>query len=153
MQTRTPTLPAPVGKLLSLLPAKPGSQLFACALNRLLVRHLPQDVRAALSAKRMRLRALDAGIAFDFGWDGQSFRALGPGGPADLAISASVHDFSLLASRKEDPDTLFFSRRLVMEGDTELGLLVKNTLDALEEPLFDLQALLPRHLLALLRAH
>ena len=31
-------------------------------------------------------------------------------------------------------DTLFFSRRLSMEGDTELGLIVKNTLDALEFP-------------------
>ncbi|HLV27960.1 MAG TPA: SCP2 sterol-binding domain-containing protein, partial [Burkholderiaceae bacterium] len=37
-----------------------------------------------------------------------------------------------LIQRGEDPDTLFFSRRLVMEGDTELGLLVKNTLDALD---------------------
>jgi predicted lipid carrier protein YhbT len=31
-----------------------------------------------------------------------------------------------------DPDTLFFSRRLTIEGDTELGLLLKNRLDALE---------------------
>ncbi len=30
---------------------------------------------------------------------------------------------------------LFFDRRLSMEGDTELGLVVKNTLDALELPL------------------
>ena len=37
-----------------------------------------------------------------------------------------------ISQRGEDPDTLFFSRRLVMEGDTELGLLVKNTLDALD---------------------
>lgn len=56
-----------------------------------------------------------------------------------MAIAASARDFMLLARRLEDPDTLFFSRRLVMEGDTELGLLVKNTLDAL-----DLAALDPR---------
>lgn len=37
-----------------------------------------------------------------------------------------------LALREEDPDTLFFSRRLRMEGDTDLGLLVKNTLDAVD---------------------
>ena len=29
------------------------------------------------------------------------------------------------------PDTLFFTRRLVLEGDTELGLEIKNALDAL----------------------
>jgi predicted lipid carrier protein YhbT len=43
-----------------------------------------------------------------------------------------------MARREEDPDTLFFSRRLIMEGDTELGLVVKNTLDALELPVLDL---------------
>jgi predicted lipid carrier protein YhbT len=35
-----------------------------------------------------------------------------------------------LVSRQEDPDTLFFLRRLMIEGDTELGLAVKNLLDS-----------------------
>lgn len=35
-------------------------------------------------------------------------------------------------ARKEDPDTLFFQRRLQIEGDTELGLYVKNLMDAIE---------------------
>ena len=35
------------------------------------------------------------------------------------------------ALRREDPDTLFFTRRLVLEGDTALGLEIKNALDAL----------------------
>ncbi|RLM48919.1 sterol-binding protein, partial [Halobellus sp. Atlit-31R] len=137
-------LPAPVGRLLSLLPAYPGSVLFAAALNRLLATHLPDDVRAGLAGKRLRLCAPDAGIAFDFAWRGRAFAAVRRSGHADLCISASMRDFALLAARKEDPDTLFFSRRLVMEGDTELGLLVKNTLDAIEQPLFSLAGLLPR---------
>ncbi|MGO2436765.1 MAG: ubiquinone anaerobic biosynthesis accessory factor UbiT, partial [Serratia proteamaculans] len=33
---------------------------------------------------------------------------------------------------KQDPDTLFFQRRLQIEGDTELGLYVKNLMDAIE---------------------
>ena len=40
-------------------------------------------------------------------------------------------------------------RRLVMEGDTELGLLVKNTPDALE---FSLSPRAPRDMLRLLRS-
>ncbi|MGL4734573.1 MAG: ubiquinone anaerobic biosynthesis accessory factor UbiT, partial [Enterovibrio sp.] len=44
----------------------------------------------------------------------------------------------LLAARKEDPDTLFFQRRLLIEGDTALGLQVKNALDSV-----DLSALPP----------
>jgi predicted lipid carrier protein YhbT len=54
--------------------------------------------------------------------------------------------------RKEDPDTLFFSRRLLMEGDTELGLLVKNTLDAMELPPLDWRLLMPARLLDGLKA-
>ena len=34
--------------------------------------------------------------------------------------------------REEDPDTLFFNRKLVIEGDTELGLVVKNLLDSVD---------------------
>ena len=36
------------------------------------------------------------------------------GGAPELSISASARDFALLMSRREDPDTLFFSRRLCM---------------------------------------
>jgi predicted lipid carrier protein YhbT len=53
--------------------------------------------------------------------------------------------------RKEDPDTLFFSRRLLMEGDTELGLLVKNTLDALELPPLDFRMLMPGRVMGKLK--
>ncbi len=38
----------------------------------------------------------------------------------------------LIAARKEDPDTLFFQRRLRIEGDTELGLEVKNLMDSID---------------------
>jgi predicted lipid carrier protein YhbT len=50
----------------------------------------------------------------------------------DVCIRGNWRDFLLLASRQEDPDTLFFRRRLVIEGDTDLGLGVKNLLDALD---------------------
>ena len=53
----------------------------------------------------------------------------------DVRISGTLADLLLLASRREDPDTLFFSRRLTLEGETETGLLVKNLLDSLD---FDL---------------
>lgn len=52
-----------------------------------------------------------------------------------------------MARRQEDPDPLFFSHRLSMEGDTALGLLVKNTIDAIELPVFDLARLAPGNLL------
>ncbi|HYD95797.1 MAG TPA: SCP2 sterol-binding domain-containing protein [Noviherbaspirillum sp.] len=136
-------LPEPVGKLLSLLPVYPGSLLFATGLNLVLKSNLPEDVQQALSGKKLRIKVTDARLSFDFLWSNGRFAAGSNQGEPDLTISASAHDFLLLARREEDPDTLFFSRRLSMEGDTELGLLVKNTLDAIELPVFELGKLAP----------
>lgn len=131
-QADTKRLPAPVRHVLSRLPARPGAWLFTLGLNAVLAPHLDADVRRALARKRLRLSVLDAGVVFDFQWHGRAFAPAPRGGAPDLVIAATLHDLGLLAARKEDPDTLFFSRRLVMEGDTELGLLVKNTLDAID---------------------
>ena len=50
----------------------------------------------------------------------------------DVCISGESPDFILLATRQADPDTLFFQRRIRIEGDTELGLGVKNTMDSMD---------------------
>jgi len=50
----------------------------------------------------------------------------------DVCFSANGDDLILIAGRKQDPDTLFFQRRLKIEGDTELGLEVKNLIDAID---------------------
>ncbi|MNE85740.1 SCP-2 sterol transfer family protein [compost metagenome] len=53
-------------------------------------------------------------------------------GDADVSFSGTANDLILIAARKEDPDTLFFQRRLHIEGDTELGLYVKNLMDSID---------------------
>lgn len=50
----------------------------------------------------------------------------------DVLFSGNLNDLVLIAGRKEDPDTLFFQRRLTIEGDTELGLEVKNLMDSVD---------------------
>lgn len=145
-------VPTPVRHVLSLLPGRPGAWLFATALNTVLLAHLDTDVRERLLRKRVRLAVLDAGIAFDVSWQGSAFAAAPGTGEPDVVIGATLYDLGLLATRREDPDTLFFSRRLVMEGDTELGLLIKNTLDAIDGALLDPQRLAPSALFARLRA-
>lgn len=54
---------------------------------------------------------------------------IGSGKTADVTFIGNLNDLVLIAGRMEDPDTLFFQRRLVIEGNTELGLEVKNLLD------------------------
>ncbi|HEU4853379.1 MAG TPA: SCP2 sterol-binding domain-containing protein [Telluria sp.] len=136
------TIPAGLAGVLARLPAYPGSWLFARALNLALARHLPRDVRGALEGRALRLAVSDARVEFDFMWRGEGFVAGAKGAQPELVIRASAHDLLRLARREEDPDTLFFSRRLALEGDTELGLLFKNTLDALDMSVFELAAAL-----------
>jgi predicted lipid carrier protein YhbT len=152
MHPRPYLLPKPVGDLASRLPAYPGSLLLVTALNLALAKSLAPDVTQMLLGKHLRLRVTDACWTFDFAWVRGRFVASQNPGIADLTISASAHDFVLLARRKEDPDTLFFSRRLAMEGDTELGLLVKNTLDAIELPVLNWEQLKPTQVLARLKS-
>lgn len=51
----------------------------------------------------------------------------------DVTISATIPAFLALVSQSVDPDALFFQRQLSIDGDVELGLYVKNLLDALDE--------------------
>jgi O2-independent ubiquinone biosynthesis accessory factor UbiT len=141
-------LPSPLGALLARLPAYPGSALLCAALNFALAPKLPEDVKQLLANRKLRIHVRDARLTFDFTWAGNAFAARHGGGEADLTISASAYDFVQLAQRREDPDTLFFSRRLSTEGDTELGLVVKNTLDALDLPVFDPAQWSPKAVLA-----
>ena len=144
-------IPQPVSNLISLLPRYPHSLIFTRAINLALGDKLHDEVWQPLHGKQVCIRVKDAGIAFHFTLGPKGLMARHAAHQTDLTISASAQDFILLALRKEDPDTLFFSRRLVMEGDTELGLLVKNTLDAMELPPLDFRALLPARLLGKLR--
>lgn len=136
-------IPAAAARLLGRLPRYPGSVLFVAGLNLALARHLHPDTLDMLEGRSLRIHVRDADMRFDYTWRGRTFQAAQHGaGEPDLTIGANAWDFYQMIQRREDPDTLFFSRRLVMEGDTELGLMVKNTLDAIDMAVFS-----PRRLL------
>lgn len=126
------TLPAAVAGVGRRLPQWPPAQLLSLALNLGLNRIVQREDIGPLAGRQLRLRLLDAGLTVDFCYTGERFRAQRCRGRPDLCISAALRDFIALALREEDADTLFFDRRLQMEGDTELGLLVKNALDAVD---------------------
>lgn len=50
----------------------------------------------------------------------------------DVSFCGNMNDLILIATRRQDPDTLFFQRRLIVEGDTELGLAIKNLMDSID---------------------
>jgi len=122
-----PTFPS---RLLARLPSAPPSLAFSLAANRLLWPALQALDWQPLVGRRYAIRIKDLGLSLRFTVGPRGFAP--DNGAADLTISATARDFLLLLARREGPDTLFFSRRLVSEGDTELGLIVKNLLDALD---------------------
>lgn len=135
-----PMLPPPPLPLLRLplqwLPDALHAEVLARALNHLL-RGQPFAAHLAEIEGRsvcVHIRDCDAQIHFRI-----ERGRLAPAwpGPSLVTIGGDLDDFLGLATRREDPDTLFFQRRLVIEGDTETGLHVKNLLDALD---YDLRA-------------
>jgi len=146
------TFPKPIGTLVSLLPTFPPSFAFTKVLNLALGRIILKEYLVPLHGKQIVIRVKDLGLNLYFTIDADEFRPTRFGKVSDLSISATAHDFFLLATRKEDPDTLFFSRRLIVEGDTELGLVAKNTLDAIELPKLDAALLSPRNVMAQIKS-
>lgn len=110
----------------------PGSAALVAMLDVALWRRLPADVREKLLGRRVEIAVTDWDVSFSFTARRWGFVPRPPVAEPDLRIAASARDFGAIAAGEEDSDTLYFSRRLIVEGDTELALMVKNTLDALD---------------------
>jgi predicted lipid carrier protein YhbT len=131
---RLPSPPPPPARLRGLverLPTQPPSWLLAFALNRVLLPRLDAGARAGLGGRCVEVHLTDYGVRFRLELRRGGFAPAAGATPSALRVAAPAEVFWRLAEGAEDADTLFFERRLVMEGDTELGLLLKNTLDAL----------------------
>ena len=129
------SLPVPLRALGSRLPQWPHSLALATALNAANRREVfGAAEREALTGKVVRIRVLDAGICAGIVFRGGRFRPATSSEEPALAFAANASAYLQMLARQEDPDTLFFHRRLLIEGDTELGLLVKNLLDRVELP-------------------
>lgn len=125
----------PLSLLLRTLPDSLHSELLSRLLSHLLKGQYMAEQLVDLDGKRLSIGITDARTELRFRIEGKRIvrqPRQKSGQPWDVRISGSLADFWLLASRKEDPDTLFFNRTLTIEGETEAGLYLKNLLDALE---------------------
>jgi predicted lipid carrier protein YhbT len=129
-------LPAIVARVGAPLPQWPHATALSLALNAAARAHvLPRDSLAQLEGRTFLIVVSDAGSRAAFTFVNGGFKPLfnfhdNP----DITFTATLSVFLRLLAREEDPDTLFFNRELSVEGDTELGLMVKNMLDAVEFP-------------------
>lgn len=121
--------PARIAPLLRLLPRCWSRRALEAAMARVLEMPLREDAFDFMRGRRLGVEVAD----LDLGWvvelhDG---RLRTVGAPAEASVRGSAADLLLLASRLEDADTLFFQRRLVVTGEPELGLSVRDLLDRL----------------------
>lgn len=116
------------------LPVWPPSLLIAQALNRLWWPMVDAATQQALSGRVVELHVSDLGLTCRLIAEPGGMRCASAGQPFAVRLSATAPVFWQLLRGREDPDTLFFDRRMTMEGDTEFGLLLKNTLDAVGPP-------------------
>ncbi len=121
---------APLGLrgLVRTLPVQPPSFVLARALDRWFLPRLDEATRTALSGRVVELEVQDLGLRARLLLGARGFE-VASSAPA-LTIRGGAQALWRLVRGHDDADRLFFERALVMEGDTEFGLLLKNTLDA-----------------------
>ena len=119
-----------VRELVRRLPVEPPSFVVARLLDQLLLPRLDAGQRQALSHKVLELELQEPGIRLRLQLGDAGFGLAPRGAPVLLRIRARTPALWRLLRGEEDADRLFFDRALVMEGDTEFGLMLKNTLDA-----------------------
>ena len=127
-----PVFPTPLSLPLKILPSFVHNKVLVTALNRMFTNELKEGELDFLQGKIIHISIEDAGIEYRFTLDNNKLVAADKNCSPDLILQGTVYNYLLLASRQEDTDTLFFSRRLHMQGDTELGLYVKNFLDGMD---------------------
>jgi predicted lipid carrier protein YhbT len=114
------------------IPYSAQMPFLSIALNQAFREPLQHGELEFLEGSRIRIKVADLNVDWLIEVGGDRFKAVDRGLTEDVCIHGDSLDFVLLATRQADPDTLFFQRRIRVEGDTELGLGIKNTMDAMD---------------------
>ena len=127
-----PLFPSLLSLPMAIIPDRVHSTTAVTVLNRVFASALRDGELDYLLGRSVRIHIRDMQLTFSITLQQGRLMASREKHMPDLTITGTLHAFLLLAARYEDTDTLFFQRRLQMEGDTELGLEVKNFLDGLD---------------------
>lgn len=118
-------------ELVRRLPTEPPSFVVARALDRLLWPRLDASQRELLAGRGVEFEVIEIGLRVRLQLGARGFELAPRGEPPAVRIRATAPALWQLLRGEQDADRLFFEQALVMEGDTEFGLLLKNTLDAI----------------------
>lgn len=113
------------------LPVQPPSFVVARALDRLLWPRLDESQRQLLAGRCVEIEVVEAGLRVRLVLGTRGFEVAAGDRAPSVTVRAQALALWRLLRGEDDADRLFFERALVMEGDTEFGLVLKNTLDAI----------------------
>jgi len=114
------------------IPYPAQKQVLSLVLNQAFREPLKHGELDFLEGARVRIKVTDLCIDWLICIGSEKFTPIERSLKDDVCISGEAPGFLLLATRQADPDTLFFQRRIRIEGDTELGLGIKNTMDSMD---------------------
>jgi len=126
-------LPATVGLVTGRLAQPLGRAVVPVMINRVLARQIADGSLDFLHRRILSVRITDLGVEWRFTLAADSPRIIRARAEPEATIRGDSLALLQLAARRVDPDTLFFNRRLMVQGDTELGLQAKNLLDTIED--------------------
>lgn len=132
MPKKQPRVPNLLSHPIAIIPERIHTNMIVKSLNIFLAEALKEGELDFLQGHSVSVEIRDLKLKFALSLNHEKLRARTWKINDDLNLSGNLYDFMQLASRQEDSDTLFFHRRLKMEGDTELGLEVKNLLDGMD---------------------
>ena len=130
--------PAHVLSSIDYMPQRVSEPLLSLVLNKLFTTALEDEDLNFLHKKYLKLVVSDSNLTCFITVTQHSSEAakilvnmsLPPHlSHADVEFSADTKSLILLANKMVDPDTLFFQRKLLVTGKTELGLAIKNFID------------------------
>ncbi|WP_341937229.1 ubiquinone anaerobic biosynthesis accessory factor UbiT [Marinimicrobium sp. C2-29] len=123
-------VPALVRLSTHLLPSVLRQQALSGGLNTAFNQPVHRGELDFMRGRCVRIRVSDIDLDFSVTLLGQRlFVSMNPVDP-DVTFRAELRDLLSVIAGQTDPDTLFFRRRLAIEGNTELGLALKNFLDS-----------------------
>lgn len=124
-------LPPPrrIAPLLRVMPLRWQRRLLEAGMARVLAAPLLEGELDFMHGRRLAIEVTDLHLRWVL--ELHQGRLCVTDAEPEASVRGSVTDLLLLAGRLEDADTLFFQRRLVLTGDTELGLTARNILERL----------------------
>lgn len=131
-----PQFIAGLSKIVKHAPKTLAERALSAMLNHVLGAELKQQQLQFLQQQWVRIEVPDLALCFSVTVSPSLYNAklVASLQPQTAAVTMRGNSASLLLmmSGQVDPDTLFFRRKLLIKGDTELGLEVKNLLDTVE---------------------